>query len=83
MRYVEQISDSEQVTALGYCVKFAQKNIIDGKKTMRQIVDELESFIEKKSLAQICESRTSVASMAKPRRQEIFACFNRYRSLDL
>lgn len=83
LRYVEQISDSEQVTALGYCVKFAQKNIIDGKKTMRQIVDELESFIEKKSLAQICESRTSVASMAKPRRQEIFACFNRYRSLDL
>lgn len=25
LRYVEQITDSEQVTALGYCVKYAQR----------------------------------------------------------
>lgn len=83
LRYAEQISDSEQVTALGYCIKFAHRNIIDGRKNMRQIVDEIESLIENKSLAEICENRTSVASMARPRRQEIFACFNRYRNLNL
>lgn len=81
LRYAEQITDSEQVTALGYCVKYAEKNIIDGKKTLRQVVDALEEVIEKRSLSEICESRSSVSNMARPRRQEIFACFNRYRSL--
>lgn len=83
LRYVEQLTDSEQVTALGYCVKYAQKNIMDGRKTLTQIVDELEDVIGKKTLAHLCESRSSIACMAAPRRQEIFACFNRYRSLKL
>ena len=83
LRYVEQITDSEQVTALGYCVKYAQKNILDGRKTLTQIVDELEDVIRRKTLAGLCESRSSVACMAMPRRQEIFACFNRCRSLKL
>ena len=81
LRYVEQITDSEQVTALGYCMRYAQKHILDGKKDMRQIVDELEKVIEKGSLAALCESSSSISGMAAPRRQEIFACFNRYRSL--
>ena len=83
LRYVEQITDSEQVTALGHCVKYAQKNILDGRKNLRRIVDELESVIERQSMEELCESRSSVAGMARPRRQEIFACFNRYRSLKL
>lgn len=83
LRYVEQIVDSEQVTALGYCVKYAQKNIFDGKTTLIQVVDQLEAVIEKQGMAAVCESRSSVANMARPRRQEIFACFDRYRSLKL
>ena len=34
-------------------------------------------------LAALCESRSSVAFLARPRRQEIFACLNRYRELNL
>ena len=83
LRYVEQITDSEQVTALGYCVKYAQKNILDGRKNLRRIVDELESVIERQSMEELCESRASVAGMARPRRQEIIPCLNRYRSLKL
>lgn len=81
LRYVEQLADPEQVTALGQCVKYACRNIIDGKKTLVQTVDVLEKIIERDGLAAICESRSSVPAMAKPRRQEIFACFDRYRSL--
>lgn len=81
LRYLEQISDSEQVTALGYCVKYAQKNIIDGKKNLRQVIDEIEDVIEKKSLAEISGNHSSIPNMARPRRQELFACFDRYRSL--
>ena len=83
LRYLEQIADSEQVTALGYCVRYAQKHLIDGKKNLIQIVDELEEVMQNKSLAALCESTSSVSSMAVPRRQEIFACFDRYRTLML
>ena len=83
LRYVEQITDSEQVTALGYCVRYAQKHLLDGRKDLRQIVAELEQTIEKGTLAVLCESTSSIACMARPRQQEMFACFNRCRSLNL
>ena len=83
LRYVEQITDSEQVTALGYCMRYAQKHIMDGRKDLRQIVDELERVMEKGTLAALCESSSSISCMAMPRRQEIFACLDRYRSLKM
>ena len=55
----------------------------DGKKNMIKIVDEMEEVIQNKSLAELCESTSSVSCMAVPRRQEIFACFDRYRALRL
>ena len=83
LRYVEQITDSEQVTALGYCMRYAQKHILDGRKDLRQVVDELERAMEKGTLSALCESSSSISCMAMPRKQEIFACFNRYRGLKL
>ena len=83
LRYVEQITDSEQVTALGYCVRYAQKHLMNGRKDLRQIVEELEQVMEKGTLSALCESSSSIACMAKPRSQEIFACFDRCRSLRL
>lgn len=83
LRYVEQITDSEQVTALGYCVKYAQRHLLDGTRTLQEVVAMLEEKIEKESLASLCESTSSVASLARPRTQEIFACFDRYRGLKL
>lgn len=81
LRYVEQITDSEQVTALGYCMRYAQKHILDGRKDLGRVVDELEGVIRKGTLSALCESSSSISCMAMPRRQEIFACFNRYRGL--
>ncbi|WP_072523944.1 ABC-ATPase domain-containing protein [Clostridium sp. Marseille-P3244] len=83
LRYVEQITDSEQVTALGYCMRYAQRHILDGRKDLRQVVDELERVMQKGSLAALCENASGVSCMAMPRRQEIFACFNRYRGLKI
>ena len=76
-------TDSEQVTALGYCMRYAQKHILDGRKDLRQAVEELEKAIDKGTLSALCESSSSISSMAMPRKQEIFACFNRYRGLKL
>lgn len=83
LRYLEQLSDAEQAAALGYCVLYAQRHLLDGRKNLRTIVDELETLITQKGLAALCESRGSVPFLARPRRQEMFACLNRYRGLKL
>lgn len=83
LRYVEQIVDSEQVSALGNCVRYAEKYLLDGKKSLQKVTEELEQKIEKDGLAVLCESRSNIACIAMPRKQEIHACLNRYRGLKL
>ena len=83
LRYVEQLADTEQVSALGYCVRYAEKHLFQGKDTIQNVVDKLEEKICREGLSSLCESNTSVANLALPRRQEIFACLNRYRGLNL
>ena len=83
LRYVEQLADTEQVSALGYCVRYAEKHLVQGKDTIQNVVDKLEEKICREGLSSLCESNTSVANLAMPRRQEIFACLNRYRGLNL
>ena len=80
LRYVEQITDSEQVTALGYCMRYAQKYLFDGKRTMGSS-SRIGEKIQKDALAGLCGNSSSITGMAMPRAQEIFACFNRYRGL--
>ena len=81
LRYVEQITDTEQLTALGCCLKYAQRRLMDGRRSMVEVVDELEALMARGSLAALCDGPSSVASLAMPRRAEIFACLNRCRSL--
>ena len=80
---MEQLADSEQTAALGYCLLYAQRHLLDGRRNLQQVVEELEALISAQGLAALCESRSSVAFLARPRRQEIFACLNRYRDLNL
>ena len=83
LRYVEQLADTEQVSALGYCVRYAEKHLFQGKDSIQNVVDKLEEKICREGLSSLCESNSSVANLAMPRRQEIFACLNRYRGLNL
>ena len=81
LRYVEQLVDSEQLTALGYCVVYAQRNLLDGRRDLRRVTDELEAAIDRGTLAALCGDRSGVPGLARPRRQEILACLNRCRCL--
>lgn len=81
LRYVEQIADAEQVTALGYCVLYAQKHLLNGQNTLRQVAQELDQLIDQKTIGVLCENPSHISAMARPRKQEILACFNRYRAL--
>lgn len=81
LRYLEQLVDMEQTTALGYLLAYAQKNLLDGSNSMTEAVDKLLAMIEKDGLTAVLEDGYLPSGLAMPRREEIFACFNRYRSL--
>lgn len=83
LRYVEQLADSEQAAALGCCMVYAQKHLMDGTRTMRQIVEVLDKLLDTRGLDALWEGRSGASFLARPRRQEIFACLNRYRGLKL
>ena len=83
LRYVEQLRDGEQSAALGYAMIYAQQRLMDGSHTLRQIVAELETLLDREGLVALCSSRSGVPFLARPRKQEFFACFNRYRGLRL
>lgn len=83
LRNVEQLCDSEQTAALGYCLLYAQKHLMDGKRTLPQIVDALEALMDRQGLTALCQGRSGADFLARPRRQEIFACFDRFRGLRL
>ena len=81
LRYVEQLADSEQLYALGCLVKYAQLQIFDGRKTLTEAVDVLDRLLQDKGLSAVCGGSYVPSGLAMPRRQEIFACLNRYRAL--
>lgn len=79
LRAVEQIVDSEQVTAIGYIMKWAEDNNINGKLNLEEITDEIINSMKKNGLISINGS----GNLAMPRKQEIMAAFNRYRKLKI
>ncbi len=83
LRYVEQIVDSEQVTALSYLLKYAELHVFDGKRTLSEALDALWKIVERKGLPAICDGETVPSGLAFPRRQELYACVNRYRRLEI
>ncbi len=78
MRYVEQLADSEQTNALAHLLRFGLEQVIDGKKSVRQTVQLLADLLDKQGWEPFCSSYVP-CGLAKPRRQEIFACINRFR----
>ncbi|MCD8122256.1 MAG: ABC-ATPase domain-containing protein [Clostridiales bacterium] len=78
LRYVEQLADSEQTQALAYLLRYALEHVIDGRRTVRQVVRVLSDTLRQKGWEPFCQSYVP-CGLAKPREQEIFACLNRYR----
>ena len=81
LRYLEQLSDTEQLSALAYLLTCAAKHHFRNGRTLTEVVDLLEQQLEKKGLASLSDSSYLPSNLARPRRQEIFACFNRCRDV--
>lgn len=79
LRYVEQLTDFEQTAALASILRYACENLIDGRKTLDQVVKLLLHQLETKGLSSVCGTAYTPCGLAMPRPQEIYACFNRFR----
>ena len=83
LRYVEQLADYEQLTCLGYMVKYMEEQLLDGRKTVQEIVEKLMKQMDEQGFAAICDGGYLPGNLAFPRKQEVYACVNRYRALKL
>lgn len=82
LHYVEQIADSEQVVTLGHLLAYAESSLFHGTMTIQEAVDILMELLERKGPGAVVGGGIP-SGLAMPRRQEIFACINRYRRLGL
>lgn len=80
LKYVEQITDSEQTTTLSYVLK----NVIEEMETkknasLEELAEKIWRDIEGRGLSCLVKGTYIPSSLAMTRKQEIYACLNRYR----
>ncbi len=78
VRYVEQITDTEQTNGLAYILRYGINQTTDGHQSMQEAVDMLCRTLDEKGWEPFCGSYVP-CGLAKPRRQEVFASLNRAR----
>lgn len=83
LRYLEQLKDQEQTLALAYLLRYVERKLFDGKKSLEEIGMLLEKQLREQGMESLFERGETIASLARPRKQEIMACVNRYRRLGL
>jgi predicted ABC-class ATPase len=81
MRYVEQLVDSEQLTALSYMIKYLKLHSFDGKVTISASVEKLYSEIKAKGFLAFVAGESTPGNLCIPRKQELYATINRCREL--
>ena len=81
LRYLEQLRDSEQTMALAYILKYLELSVMDGRRSMSELVELIEAQLDSNGLEILFGSPDIRASLARPRALEILACVNRYRRL--
>ena len=79
LRYLEQLIDSEQTAALGQLLKYAVENLVDGKRSIADIAEYLQVKLDQEGMQFTAGRGAIFGGLAIPRKQEIYACFNRYR----
>lgn len=85
LRYVEQLVDNGQLQTLGLVMKYMEERGFDGKHTLQELVKQLYARLEEDGFAALLEKRGQSTdlpgNLAMPRREELFACLNRYRRM--
>ena len=80
LRFVEQLVDAEQLSALGQIIKYMKLHLFDGRRTLGQAVELLYEKIENEEFSAFCDGGIS-GNLVIPRKQEIYEALNRCRKL--
>ena len=78
LRYLEQLADREQTQTLGYLLKYAKEQYSGKTTDLTALMESLIRKLEKEGIGSVSGQTEIPAGMAMPRRQEIYACFNRF-----
>lgn len=78
LRYVEQLVETGQLAGLANVVWYIRTNFLSENMSMTEAVDRIEKLLNTCGFEKICAGRVP-GNLTVPRRQEIFACLNRWR----
>lgn len=79
---LEQLVDDSQTRAIAAALLYMErKGWLDGKKTIRQLLDAIEEQWDRQGLGSISFRKGNPGELARPRRFELAAALNRLRSL--
>ena len=80
LKYVEQITDSEQTTALSYVLKHVIGEMETKKSaSLEELAEKISREMEEKGPSCLVKGSSVPSGLAMTRKQEIYACLNRYR----
>lgn len=78
LRYVEQLVETGQLAGLASIVWYIRTHFLSENMSMTEAVNQTEKLLKTSGFEKICTGRVS-GNLTIPRRQEIFACLNRWR----
>ena len=77
LRYLEQITDGEQMLAIAKALEYLRKKYGGKTIAMEKLLDSVMNLLEKHGICALSEGSV-VPNMAMPRRLEIAGCLNRF-----
>ena len=79
VRYLEQIAESGQTTALAYMMNWILENV-KAEEDVQHLIERMYAMIEKQGMGAVIPANYSAGHPVLPRKQEMYACLSRYRS---
>lgn len=79
MRFVEQLIDSEQTSALAQMLRYCVEHQMLERYPLTEVVEQLLEKVKKDGMTSLSSHSYGAMGLCLPRPQEIFACLNRYR----
>jgi predicted ABC-class ATPase len=76
---LEQLVDISQTRAIGEAIRYASAELMDGRATLKEVVDSLTKEMDERGLEVLFPPE--VGNLARPRPFEIAAAINRMRTL--
>lgn len=80
---VEQVIDASHAYTLGRALAFCHERLVDGRRTVPEVLDALEQALDDEGLECLSPWREPAGDLVRPRRHEVAAALARLRTLAL